>query len=196
MNVKWLGAASLLLGLTAQSFALNFGVNVIVDGNSYTVGGGTGANGISVQQVGDTLAFALPNAVAIGAPKTLNLQYSVFADPGFSLTTINQIAGNGIATGTASVDIATNFVGVTNETAPTISYPAGSGFGPVSYSFTSSPSQWTTVNTVINLNGVGGIAKVSTYNANYTQAVPEPVSAAILASGLGGLLLRRRAAKK
>lgn len=196
MNFKWLGATTLLLGLSAQSLAISFGAAVIVNGNAYTVGGGAGVNGISVQQVGDTLAFALPSAVAIGSNQSFNLQYSVFADPGYSLFSINQIAGNGISTGIGSVSIATSFVGASNETAPTIFYGSGSPFNPVSYSFTTQPSQWDTVNTVINLNGVGGIAKVSTYNANYTQVVPEPISAAVLVSGLGALIMRRRAASK
>jgi hypothetical protein len=196
MKIKCFGASLLAVGLVSQSFSITFGPTVTVDGNSYTVGGGAGVNGISVQQVGNTLAFALPNAVAVGSNKSLLLEYSVFADPGNYLTSISQISGNGIASGTASVDVSTSFFGATNETAPTINYPSGSSFPTFNYSFTSSPTQWSPVKTTIDLNGVGGIAKLSTYNANYSQApVPEPVSMIVLASGLGAMLLRRKGAK-
>lgn len=197
MKYKLVGASLLVVGLAGNSFAITFGPTVTVDGNSYTVGGGTGANGISVLQVGNTLAFALPNAVAVGSNKSLQIAYSVFADPGNYLTAIAQNAGNGIATGTANVGISTSFFGSVNETAPSINFPAGSSFPTFSYSFSSSPTQWSTVNTTIDLNGIGGIAKVSTYNANYSQSpVPEPVSLFVLGSGVGAMLLRRKAAKR
>ena len=186
----------LVVGLASQSIAITFGPTATVDGNSYTIGGAAGANGISVQQIGNTLAFALPNAVAVGANKSLLLEYSVFADSGNYLSSISQNAGNGIATGSANVGISTNFTGATNETAPSINFPAGSTFPTFSYSFTSAPTQWSPVKTTIDLNGIGGIAKVSTYNANYSQApVPEPVSMIVLASGLGAMLLRRKVTK-
>ncbi len=196
MNIKGLGATFLAVGLAGQSLAISFGPTVTVDGNSYTLGGGAGVNGIAVQQIGNTIAFALPNGFSVGSNKTMTLEYSVAATPGYTLSSINQIAGNGIATGTASVNISTSFTGAANETAPSIAYPSGSAFNPVSYSFTTSPTQWNTVKTVIDLNGAGGIAKVSTYNANYTEVVPEPVSVAVLASGLGALVLQRRRGKK
>ncbi|MEI7575985.1 MAG: PEP-CTERM sorting domain-containing protein [Armatimonadota bacterium] len=194
--MKCFGASLLILGTAGQSLAITFGPTVTVDGNSYTVGGPAGANGISVQQVGTTLAFALPNGVAVGTNKSMLLEYSVFADPGFYLSSVSQNAGNGIASGSANVGISTSFFGATNETAPSINYPAGSTFPTFSYSFTSAPSQWSPVKTTIDLNGTGGIAKVSTYNANYHQSpVPEPVSIVVLASGLGAMLVRRKGAK-
>jgi hypothetical protein len=196
MKIKCFGASLLAVGLVSQSFSITFGPTVTVDGNNYTIGGGIGANGISVQQIGNTLAFALPNGFSVGSNKSMFLEYSVFADPGFFLSSISQISGNGIATGTASVAISTSFIGALNETAPIINYPAGSSFPTFTYSFTSAPTQWTPVKTKIDLNGIGGIAKVSTYNANFNQSpVPEPVSVIVLGSGLGAMLLRRKATK-
>jgi acid phosphatase class B len=179
--------------LASGALAINFGSTATVDGNTYTINGGSGANGISVQQIGNSLSFALPNGVAINANKTLTLEYFVAATPGNFLAAVNQIAGNGTATGASSVSLATAFTGAINETAPTINYGAGSTFSPVSYSFTSSPVQWNKVTTTIALTGSQGLAKVSTYSANYSETpVPEPVTTIALASGVVGLIARRR----
>lgn len=194
--MKCFGASLLILGTAGQALAITFGPTATVNGNTYTVGGPAGINGIAVQQIGSSLAFALPNGVAVGTNKTFQLEYSVFADSGFQLNAVTQNAGNGAATGTANVGISTSFFGASSESAPSVNFPAGSGFPSFSYSFTSSPVQWSPVKTTIDLNGVGGIAKVSTYSATYSQSpVPEPVSVIILGSGLGAMLLRRKGAK-
>jgi hypothetical protein len=179
--------------LVSGAFALNFGTTAIVDGNSYTINGGPGAGSISVSQIGNSLAFALPVGVAVNSTKQLKLEYFVQASSGFFLDKVTQIAGNGSASGASSVAINTGFTGAVNETAPGITYNAGSGFGPVSYSFTSSPVQWNKVTTVIDLTGSQGFAKVSTYTANYSETpVPEPVTLAAVAAGLAGFAARRR----
>jgi hypothetical protein len=178
--------------LASGACAINFGTTAVVDGTTYTIGAGPGVNGISVQKIGDTLSFGLPNGVAVASNKQIKLEYFVVADAGNTLSKITQIAGNGSASAPSSVGINTSFLGAVNETAPTINYPGGSSFPPVSYSFTSSPVQWNKVTTIIDLNGLDSFAKVSTYSANYTQVVPEPLTTAALVTGLAGLVARRK----
>jgi hypothetical protein len=192
-----LGLAIAGVVTTTAAHAVTFGSAAIVNGTSYTIGAAPGLNGIGVQKIGDTLSFALPNSVAINTTKTVTISYSVFADSGFLLDSIKQIAGNGIATGTSSVGISTNFLeGSFTETAPVVNYGSGSAFQPVNYSFTNKLPKWSTVTTTINLTGTGGFAKVSTYSADYTQAVPEPMTMGALACGLIGFAARRRGNKK
>jgi hypothetical protein len=192
-NFKLASTVVIASAIAGSALALGFGTTAVVNGNSYTINGGLGANGIGVTQIGNTISFALPNGVAINSQKTLTLEYFVQATPGFVLNGINQIAGNGSATNQGVVKIDTSFAGAVNEVAPSIVYGAGSAFPAVPYSFTSQPVQWNKVTTVINLNAAnGGLAKVSTYSANYTEVVPEPVSILAIGAGVAGLVARKK----
>ncbi len=186
--LKLLAPAVGLALLAGSAFALDFGTTATIDGTSYTIG----AAGSPVQRLGDSLSFSLPNAVVLSGTKTVTLVYGVFASPGSYIATSTEF-GTGQATNSATANYATTFVsGSTTETSSQNNTGGNNMFAPYSHTFVKQSASWTPVTTTISLSARDGLAKTSAFTANYTQAVPEPVSIGALAIGLVGLVRRKR----
>ena len=181
------------LGITFAAgsvFAVDFGTTAFIDGASYVVGGA----GSPVQRIGDAITFSLPNANAIGAPKTIILEYTVQASsvhllPGL-LANTTQVA-TGQATGASSAIFTTAYtVGARTESTSQTNLTAGE-FHPYQYAFQSPNPLVHNVRTTLSLIPVSGIVSASAFTAQYSQ-VPEPMTLGAIAIGLVGLARRKR----
>lgn len=188
MKVAFKAALPLGLALVAGSaLAVDFGTTAFIDGTSYTVG----AAGSPVQRLGDSLSFSIPSAVAITAPKTVTLEYSVSAGAGKFLSSTTQF-GTGATTGasTATFDATFTSPSSVENASQTNSGPAA--FSPWTYVFANPVPAYTNVRTTLSLIPVNGVATATAYTANYKEVVPEPMTLGALALGLVGLVRRKR----
>lgn len=176
--------ATLVAAVSAGALAVNFGTTAKIDGITYTIDG----VGSPIQTIGSTISFSLPQAFVLTGSKTVKLEYQVSAAPQV-LTRVNQTS-NIIASGTGNVKFDSLFVnGATNES--TSATFTGTNTPTFSYDFVNQLPSWSTVTTTLTLTAGTGRAKASIYNANY-EAVPEPATLALMATGLIGLAVRKR----
>lgn len=188
MKVALKIALPLGLALVAgHALAVDFGTTAFIDGASYTIG----AAGSPVQRLGDSISFSLPNAIATTTPRTVVLRYTVAADTGSVLTRTTQI-GTGQATGSSTATFTTVFTSPTTSETVTQANSSGAAYPAYTYNFVTPVPAFTLVETTLSLLPRDGLSKASAFTANYTQAVPEPITLGALALGLAGLVRRKR----
>jgi hypothetical protein len=171
-----------ITGASAISFT-----DILINGNPAAPGQVTG--------FGTTgLTFSLPSFFQVGSGmRSLELSYKVTASPGHFLTEVEQIPvgviQNAIVTITARHLNDGEQQAVFSQFAEGPTQPLGS-----SSSLLTGQKTTFNVSTTIHMNVFdnAGLGHVSIYNVNYTEAVPEPASMAVLGAGLAMMIRRRK----
>ncbi len=184
--MKRLSKASLALGLLAGTATIASAITF----TDVTVAGSTGS--WSVIGSGNGIRFVMPDAYVIPAGnKTITLSYRVDATPGYVLDSYTAEPTGSVKNGTVGIQV--QHVAGANTLTDSYVVNAGSsvldlsgfGFGldPVASGFN--------VTHTIDLAATRGMAKLTAYTVQYTEAVPEPASVAALVAGLGFLASRK-----
>jgi len=178
IGVRLLAGLGVAVVVSAQASAVSF--SGFSSSLSYTTSL-VGTNGLS---------FQIPSNVLVGAgTKSEWVKYTVTADPGMKLTSVQLVPNGSLRNSTVSISAPHDAVALFNqvESAGTVTVLGNSttGLGGLtSYTVTASMSF---TNTAAN-----SLAKVTDMRVLYTQApVPEPATWAVMALGLGAVASRR-----